>query len=69
MAKTINLVNTIKHTAKRPEGTPKGRKGHSLPNARIGKQAGFKKHGHQASKVICNRNMWKAGAGMIWTEV
>ena len=69
MSKTINLTH-VTQRATRPTIKPIGRV--SRPQQVKGRRntgGGFKHHGHEASKVICNRNMWKAGAGIIWNEV
>ena len=70
MTKTINLTHITQATL-RPLAKPVGRYQSRTPHVvrRVNKQAGFKKHGHQASQVICNRNSKYAGAGIIWTTV
>ena len=69
MAKTIDLTNVIKANAiKRPTRTHHAKRTQQVKGRR-NCGGGFKHHGHEASRVICNRNMWKAGAGIIWNEV
>ena len=69
MAKTINLSNVIKHaTPATPKRTKHAKRGQQVTGRR-NTGGGIKKHGHEASRVICNRNLWHAGQGIIWTTV
>lgn len=68
MSKTIDLTFVTQRTPAAPKRTHHGRRGTQVTGRR-NTGGGFKHHGHEASRVICNRNMWKAGAGIIWTTV
>ena len=70
MSKTIDLSHVTQRTPATPKRTHHARRGR-VPQV-LGRRntgGGFKHHGHEASRCICNRNMWKAGAGIIWTTV
>ena len=69
MAKVINLTH-VTQRATRPNVKPVGRINGPKPiKGRRNCGGGFKHHGHEASRVICNRNMKYAGVGIIWTTV
>ena len=70
MNKVHDLTFITHQTPTAPKRTHHARRGR-VPQVtgRRNTGGGFKHHGHEASKVICNRNMWKAGAGIIWNAV
>ena len=65
----IDLSRRLHHRATKPQAKPIGRVNGPQVTGRRNTGGGFKKHGHEASRCICNRNMWKAGANIIWTTV
>jgi hypothetical protein len=68
MSKTIDLTYLTHKTPATPKRTRHARRTVQVTGRR-NTGGGFKHHGHEASRVICNRNMWKAGAGIIWNQV
>ena len=68
MTKTIDLTHVTRNAVARPVRTHHAKRTAQVTGRR-NTGGGFKHHGHEASRVICNRNMWKAGAGIIWNEV
>ena len=70
MAKVIDLTHVTQRTPATPKRTRHANRDR-MPQVkgRRNTGGGFKHHGHEASRVICNRNMWKAGAGIIWNQV
>ena len=65
-----DLSNHIHHAATARPAKPVGRRARYDDRvAGTRKGNGFKKHGHQVSRCICNRNWWTAGANIIWNEV
>jgi len=69
MTKTIDLSNLpARNAVARPVRTHHAKRT-GMVKGRRNTGGGFKHHGHEASRCICNRNMWKAGADIIWNEV